>query len=942
MTASRPDNETIFHAARGIPDPDRRRAYVREACGEDEARIAHIEALLAVADAPDSLLDPPAGSGPAATIDQPTLMGSGTVIGPYKLLHQIGEGGMGIVFMAEQAEPVRRKVALKVLKPGMDTRQVVARFEAERQALALMDHPSIARVFDGGTTPSGRPYFVMELVEGVPITEHCDRHRLTPRQRLGLFIHVAQAVQHAHQKGVIHRDLKPSNILVALYDGRPVPKVIDFGVAKAVGQQLTEKTIHTGFAQMVGTPLYMSPEQAGRSAQDVDTRGDVYSLGVLLYELLTGTTPFPPKQFRGADYDEIRRIIREEEPPRPSHRVSTLGQAAVTIAAQRHTEPKRLHRLCRGDLDWIVMKCLEKDRDRRYETANGLARDVERYLHDEPVQACPPSAWYRFRKFTRRNKGRLAVAAGVFMAVLVVAVSIGWAVRDRAARQAQAERRAREDFEVARTLIAENKLIVARQRLAAARAQLSGEDLSARASLSAQVEAAEAELDRLQRFRDRIDRAHREETAPVLEPRLAAGGPPGRAAQRPPESIGNRGRANAVPYRLEARDCYAVLERDDWDTALEGGLLGRDQVEQIRRTVYEELLWLAADLGFRGQEHRLGLKLSPEAAARAALVYLGKAERAYRPTHTFYLSRANCRKILGEEAAAQTDRQLADRTPPTLAVDHHVRGTVAYKAGQLAEAIQAFEAALDLEPTHYWSLMRLGNCLADLGQKPEDFAAAVRVFTGCILNRPDHAHAYHCRGHAYFKLGQYDKAVADCSRAVELDPKHEHAWYNRGVAYASLGQYDRAADDYETFLKLAPTNAGVHNALAWLLATSPDAKRLDPDRAVRLAEKAVQLAPKAGSYWRTLGVAHYRAGHWRAAVAALDRSVELRRGVDASDRLFLAMACWKLGKHGESREAYNQAVQWLEEKANTLGAVQAEELRRFRNEAEELLELKKK
>jgi len=360
MTTSRPDNEAIFHAARYIPDTDLRRAYVREMCGEDGARVAHIEALLAAADAPDSLLDRPAGSDPVATVDQPISTGPGAIIGPYKLMEQIGEGGMGLVFVAEQQQPVRRKVALKVIKPGMDTRQVAARFEVERQALALMDHPNIAKVFDGGETTGGRPYFVMELVKGSPLTEYCDQNRLSVRQRLGLFLHVCQAVQHAHQKGIIHRDIKPSNVLIMSQDGAPLVKVIDFGVAKAVGQRLTDKTVYTQFTQLVGTPLYMSPEQAGQSGLDVDTRTDIYALGVLLYELLTGTTPFDKDRLREADYDEIRRIIREEEPPRPSTRISTLGQVATTVCTCRGSDPKQLREICRGELDWTATTAMRQ------------------------------------------------------------------------------------------------------------------------------------------------------------------------------------------------------------------------------------------------------------------------------------------------------------------------------------------------------------------------------------------------------------------------------------------------------------------------------------------------------------------------------------------------------------------------------------------------------
>jgi serine/threonine protein kinase len=358
------------------------------------------------------------------TVDESARERPGTVIGPYKLLEQIGEGGFGIVFIAEQQQPVRRKVALKVLKPGMDTRHVVARFEAERQALALMDHPHIALVFDGGETASGRPYFVMELVKGVPITRFCDDKHLPVRERLELFVSVCQAVQHAHQKGIIHRDLKPSNVLVTLHDDRPVVKVIDFGIAKATAQQLTEKTLYTGFAQMVGTPLYMSPEQAGMSGLDVDTRSDIYSLGVLLYELLTGTTPFDKKRLGQVGHDELRRIIREEEPPKPSTRISTLGQGGTTVSTQRKSDPKRLSQLFRGELDWVVMKALEKDRNRRYESASAFAADVQRYLHDEPVQACPPSAWYRFRKFARRKRGIFVSAAALALIVLLTMVGL--------------------------------------------------------------------------------------------------------------------------------------------------------------------------------------------------------------------------------------------------------------------------------------------------------------------------------------------------------------------------------------------------------------------------------------------------------------------------------------------------------------------------------------
>jgi hypothetical protein len=335
---------------------------------------------------------------------------------------------------------VQRQVALKVIKPGMDSKQVVARFEAERQALAVMDHVNIARVYDGGATEAGLPYFVMELVHGVPITKYCDDNQLTPRERLELFVPVCQAIQHAHQKGIIHRDIKPSNVMVTLYDGKPVPKVIDFGVAKATEQKLTERTLFTQYGTMVGTLEYMSPEQAEMSALGVDTRSDIYSLGVLLYELLTGSTPLTRQRMKEVAYAEILRMIKEEEPPRPSTRLSDSGEALASISANRHTEPAKLTKLVRGELDWIVMKTLEKDRNRRYETANGLAMDVQRYLADEAVQACPPSAGYRLRKFARRNKGPIAVASLVLFFLVLLGGGLGWAWRDRTAREAEVAR----------------------------------------------------------------------------------------------------------------------------------------------------------------------------------------------------------------------------------------------------------------------------------------------------------------------------------------------------------------------------------------------------------------------------------------------------------------------------------------------------------------------
>ncbi len=452
----------IFEAALAVP-LDERPAFLSRVCEGDQSLRSHLESLLEAEQNAPSFLEQPLHGDP--TVPLGPGYKAGDHIGRYKLLERIGEGGFGLVYVAEQRQPVKRRVALKIIKLGMDTEQVIARFEAERQALAMMDHPNIAKVHDAGATDTGRPYFVMELVRGIPITEYCDTEKLDTQSRLNLFASVCHAIQHAHQKGVIHRDIKPNNVMVTLHDGVPVPKVIDFGIAKATNAELTEKTIYTQHRQMIGTPAYMSPEQAEMSGLDVDTRSDIYSLGVLLYELLTGTTPLNPERLRSAAYGELQRIIREEDPDKPSTRVSGLRSEPSTpphshasaqptsnvssrqddhraqslisdIAKQRRIDPNSLTRSLRGDLDWIVMKCLEKDRTRRYETANAIASDIQRHLQDQPVEAGPPTATYRFRKFARRNKVALftttTVAASFVLGLTLALYGLFAADRQRA------------------------------------------------------------------------------------------------------------------------------------------------------------------------------------------------------------------------------------------------------------------------------------------------------------------------------------------------------------------------------------------------------------------------------------------------------------------------------------------------------------------------------
>lgn len=507
MSADPQQVQNVFTTAVEIADLQKRQEFLAAECAGNSELLRRVHELLAAFDRPKRFLDQPTLI--PANLEDSDSGGQhpGSIVaGKYKLLEAIGEGGMGTVWVAEQTKPVRRKVALKLVKPGMDSRQVLARFDAERQALALMDHPNIARVFDGGVNDEGRPFFAMEYVKGMPLTEYCDQVRLSLEERLRLFVPICQAVQHAHQKGIIHRDLKPSNVLICLYDGKPVPKVIDFGLAKAMHQPLTEQTLHTGHGLMLGTPLYMSPEQAEHNNLDVDTRTDVYSLGVMLYELLTGTTPLEKAQFKEAAFGEILRLIKEVEPPKPSTRVSTNAQRA-SIAAQRNLDPEQLGRSIRGDLDWIIMKALDKERDRRYETANGLARDIERFLNAEPVEACPPSTSYRLRKQFQKHKAAISTAAAfLFLLCAGAAISTWQAYRATTAEKVavKAEAAAREQRDKA----LENERQALTARTAESMARIAEEQ--ARTAESQQRSLAESQKAEAEKQRDEAQRLQRE------------------------------------------------------------------------------------------------------------------------------------------------------------------------------------------------------------------------------------------------------------------------------------------------------------------------------------------------------------------------------------------------------------------------------------------------
>lgn len=490
--ASTQREEELFAAAREIPSDRKRRVFLDRECAGDTVLRRRMDELLVAAEQAEAFFEE-GGSlvtatklsqAPRSADEPPTapLPGEepiGSRIGRYKLLEKIGEGGCGVVYLAEQEEPVQRRVALKIIKLGMETKSVIARFEAERQALAMMDHPNIARVFDAGATDRGPPYFVMELVRGVQITKYCDQHRLDTRARLDLFIQICHAIQHAHQKGIIHGDIKPSNIMVALHDGHPMPKVIDFGISKATEARLTEKFLLSAYAQLVGTPAYMSPEQSELGGVDIDTRSDIYSLGVLLYELLTGRTPFDGKQLLASGLDEMRRILREQEAVRPSARLLALPAGEMqTVALARATEPARLTGLLRGDLDWVVMKALEKDRSRRYETSNGLAMDIQRHLNHEPVVARPPSWSYRFLKLMRRNRGVFVGVGAVALALILGLGTSTWLflkereARHRAVAAEQQQTRLRQEAEI-RERITQVALLVTQEKMEQADALLS-------------------------------------------------------------------------------------------------------------------------------------------------------------------------------------------------------------------------------------------------------------------------------------------------------------------------------------------------------------------------------------------------------------------------------------------------------------------------------------
>ena len=785
--------KAIFLAALECESADARSRFIDQACGADAALRRRVEDLLqANRDAGDFL---GCVDEPEATFDEPSTASAGTVIGPYKLLEQIGEGGMGTVWMAQQQEPVKRVVAVKLIKAGMDSKQVIARFEAERQALALMDHPNIARVLDGGTTKiepggvsPGRPYFVMDLVKGVPITKYCDEHRLTPRQRLELFIPVCQAVQHAHHKGIIHRDLKPSNVLVALHDGNPVPKIIDFGVAKAAGQSLTEQTLVTGFGSIIGTLEYMSPEQAELNQLDIDTRSDIYSLGVVLYELLTGSTPLDKKRLKQTPFAEVLRIIREEEPQKPSTRLSNSTDSLPSVSAQRHMEPAKLTKLVRGELDWIVMKALEKDRNRRYETANALAADVQRYLCGEVVQACPPSAWYRLRKFGRRYRAALATAALFALFVLAAASGVGWYLRDRAARVARADDDSDLALQEVDKLREQGRWREARAAIKRAQTILGGtgdkeqcrraEQLLTDLNMAEMLEGIRLDRSAVRDGHFDLDSSDRAYARSFRDYGIDI-------EALPVHEAGARVRARTIQAELLlALDDWAYVRRDEGKPNDPGWL----RPLAVAR---------AADTN----EERNRLREAMEKADRDALKKLAASARITTLSEPTVVLLADALRATG---AAEDALALLKRAQPEYPGDFWINHTLArglFDRGRWAESIRYYAAAAAARPDSPGVFVNLGVAL----DRGDDLDGALAAFQRAVDLQPDYANAHNNLGDALRQKRRRPEARAHLHRAIELKPDDPAPRYNLGLTLYEEGRLEEAVKAYRAALQRQPS-----------------------------------------------------------------------------------------------------------------------------------------
>jgi serine/threonine protein kinase/Tfp pilus assembly protein PilF len=901
-------------------------SYLGAACGDDASLRHGVELLLAAHRENVDLADQARQACHEAlpTINLSSAELPGTQIGPYKLIEQIGEGGMGTVWMAQQTEPVRRVVALKLIKAGMDSRQVIARFEAERQALALMDHPNIARVLDAGTTDAGRPYFVMDLVKGLPITRYCDEHHLTPRERLELFIPVCQAVQHAHQKGIIHRDLKPSNVLVALYDGKPVSKVIDFGVAKAAGQSLTDKTLVTGFGNIVGTLEYMSPEQAEVNQLDIDTRSDIYSLGVLLYELLAGSPPFTRKELERAGVLEMLRVIREEEPSKPSTKLST-SDALPTLSANRGTEPAKLTKLVRGELDWIVMKALEKDRNRRYETANGFAIDVQRFLNDEPVQACPPSMAYRLRKFTRRNKRALVAACVLFVALLIVVGTVGWSIRDRSARHARVASQVELILEEVDRLEQEQKwdeaLDVARRAEAALASDVAEASTREHVHLVLADLEMVADLERIRLGRSdgtnggtrfdnastarRYGAAFREYGVEVesLRAEQAAEQLRSHPAILVPlvaalDDWSQRSKFSDDGLEENLETLVGIIDTDSWRRRVRAAVTARDNANLIAladdpetaRQPPQSQIMLSWGLQRAGQITKAIslLEQASEAHPNDFWIHfqLGTFNHFYlRPPRLevavrhFSIARAlrprsgvawaNLGCALHEQKKldlASSCFKQAIELDPQNEIAHNNLGNVLRDQKKLDEAIASLKRAIELDPKYATPHINVGNVWYDR----QKFEQAIGSYQHALKIDPQHAGAHAGLGQALRSQKKLDEAIASFQKAIELLPDYAPAHAGLGGVFHEQKKFDEAAAAYRKAIKLAPLHGAAHNNLGLVLRAQ---NKLD--EAIASHRRAVALDPHLASAQSNLGHALAAQSKWVEAMSCFRKAIEL-------------------------------------------------------------------
>ena len=901
--------QAIFDEAVEKHDPAVWEEFVSTASkGENSLKVQVLDLLKAHMQMTDFMSRPAAAIADTQTTELSSLVGS--CIGPYKLRELLGEGGMGSVYVAEQVKPVRRKVALKVIKPGMDSRQVIARFEAERQALAAMDHPNIAKIFDAGTSEAGRPYFVMELVRGIAITEYCDRKKLTNRERLELFIHVCQAVQHAHQKGIIHRDIKPSNVMVTVHDDIAVPKVIDFGIAKVSGPQWTENTVYTSFTNMMGTPLYMSPEQSELNASDVDTRSDVYSLGVLLYELITGTTPFDKQMLSEAGFDEMRRIIREVDPPNPSQRISTLNaEARTTVSERRGIYKRKSSHSVDSELDWIVMKTLEKNRARRYQSPSSLATDIGRYLRDEPIEARPPSFLYFIRKYTHRHRSAIGIA--VLSATLLITVMIFLGVyfvqesRGRFSREASVS----EALSAARLWINEQKLDEAEKRVAQAQAVLNSGTVDsglvdATSQLVQEIEERRAGQNRLARFLQLSSDA---------SDLMTLGG----------KAIGGDGK-DAEKLVREAMSLFQILENDDWYLNLDRYYLTAAEKEQLKESAYVALVNLADNTIRWEKDSTKRPRLAEE-----SIQLLNKVDMFHQPTRAYHFVKSAALRMLGKAEEASLQRKLFEEAVATSAWDHFLPGHSEGWAGRLDVAVREYELALDLQPNHFNSMVFMANRLITMN--PPNYERAIGLLSGCIALRPDHVVALRWRYLCKNKLNDIEGAERDLLRCVKFAPKKQLYQGLLYLLYGSSGQEEKRVEIMNQMggipgvlevltNELGNSPAIARNQIAWDLVRHPESDPTLLAHAIELATEATELSPTDDALWNTLGVAQYRAGQWLAASESLTKALQLsvQSKFDAINHFYLAMTYWKMDERDKAREHFESGQKGFQEHQGSL------------------------